>query len=67
MIYILLEFIIFIISKKITKRITEPVKESFKRQKEFIADASHELKTPLSVIIASVEAYEENPQEKKVK
>ncbi len=65
MIYILLEVIIFIISKKITKWITEPVKESFKRQKEFIADASHELKTPLSVIIASVEAYEENPQEKK--
>lgn len=27
-----------------------PVKESWKRQKDFVADASHELRTPLSVI-----------------
>ena len=27
-----------------------PIKESWKRQKDFVADASHELRTPLSVI-----------------
>jgi len=64
-IFILLEAIIYIISHKIAKWITEPVNKSFERQKEFIADASHELKTPLSVIIASAEAYENNPQEKR--
>ena len=47
------EFIIYYISKKITKRITKPAQESFDKQKEFIADASHELKTPLSIIMAS--------------
>ena len=47
------EFIIYYISKKITKRITKPAQESFDKQKEFIADASHELNTPLSIIMAS--------------
>lgn len=38
---------------------------SFLKQKQFIADASHELKTTLSVIIASSEALEDNPLELK--
>ncbi len=65
LIFIFLETIIFIISKLITNWIIKPVKESFAKQKQFIADASHELKTPLSVIVASSEALEENPKEKK--
>ncbi len=64
-IFIVLEVIILLITKKLTKWITDPVNESFIKQKQFIADASHELKTPLSVIIASSEALEDNPKEKK--
>ena len=33
--------------------IISPVKDAWERQKQFIADASHELKTPLTVIIAN--------------
>lgn len=65
LIFILLEVVVFFISKIITEWIIVPVKESFDKQKQFIADASHELKTPLSVIVASSEALEDNPKEKK--
>ena len=57
LIFVLCEIIIFIITYLITKWITDPVNESFEKQKIFVADASHELKTPLSVMIASADAY----------
>ena len=41
----------------LTSWISEPVELSFEKQKQFIADASHELKTPIAVIMASAEAY----------
>ncbi len=64
-IFIVMEFFIFVISRLITKWIIKPVEISFDKQKQFIADASHELKTPLSVIVASSEALEEEPKQKK--
>lgn len=63
--FILLELIIVYVSKKLTQWIIKPVVEAFNKQKQFIADASHELKTPLSVIMASAEALENEPDEKK--
>lgn len=59
------EIFVLLICKLITSWIIKPVKESFEKQKRFIADASHELKTPLSVIVASSELLEKNKDETK--
>ena len=58
LIFSILELLIIIGSKYLTAWLIKPVKESFDKQKQFIADASHELKTPLSVIVASSEAID---------
>ena len=57
--------IIIIISTKITSWIIKPVIETFNKQKQFITDASHELKTPVAVIMANAEALENEPEETK--
>ena len=63
--FIVLELLFIGVAKVISHWISHPVEEAFNKQKDFIADASHELKTPLSVITASAEALENNPKETK--
>lgn len=41
------------------RRMVRPVEEAFTRQKQFVSDASHELKTPLAVISANAEVLEQ--------
>jgi len=55
---IILIVLIFILAKKIASIIVKPVEETFNKQRDFISDASHELKTPLAVISANADVLE---------
>ena len=57
--------IVYIIAKKIAKIIVKPVEEAFEKQKQFISDASHELKTPLAVIEANADVLQDKVGENK--
>lgn len=45
--------IVFVAVFFLSKKILRPVEESYARQKRFVTDAGHELKTPLTVISAN--------------
>lgn len=47
--------ILFFLSQYLAKRIVQPLEESYQKQKQFISDAGHELKTPISVVNANSE------------
>ena len=52
--YVMLFFIIFFVSG----RILRPVAESYEKQRRFITDAGHEIKTPLTIIQADADVME---------
>jgi len=60
---IIMLFVIFIISLHFANRVIMPIAEAWERQKQFVADASHELKTPLSIIHANCDVLLANREE----
>ena len=60
---VILELLIFAVSSIIAEQLVRPVQEAYEQQREFIANASHELKTPIAAIRANFEALdvEEEP------
>lgn len=52
--------ILYVITWLLAKWILGPVERSWEQQRRFIADASHELKTPLSVILANAQILKDD-------
>lgn len=46
---------LFFVAVFLARRIVQPLEESYQKQKQFISDAGHELKTPVSVVSANAE------------
>jgi len=61
LIFIFLGAIILVILGNLimTKKALEPIKIAWKRQKQFVGDASHELRTPISAIKTNMEIISE--------
>lgn len=55
LIYIICILAAFVIARHLSRRAIKPVREAFDKQRQFVADASHELKTPLSTIAANMD------------
>jgi two-component system sensor histidine kinase CiaH len=47
--------LIFLVSRFFANRAIKPIRDAFEKQKQFIADASHEIKTSLAVINTNID------------
>ena len=47
--------VLFFLARYLAGRIVAPLEESYQRQKQFVSDAGHELKTPVAVINANLD------------
>jgi len=46
---------LFFVAVCLANKIVKPLEESYQRQKQFVSDAGHELKTPISIVSANAE------------
>ncbi|WP_339167687.1 HAMP domain-containing sensor histidine kinase [Paenibacillus sp. FSL R5-0341] len=55
--------VIYFLSRYFANRSIAPVREAFEKQKQFIGDASHELKTPLAIINTNADVLLANQED----
>lgn len=61
--FILVEFVLITIAYGLAIYLIKPVEKSIQQQKQFVADASHELKNPLTVINANTQILKRHPED----
>ena len=60
-IYLFCLVLLYIFGQLVSRQIIAPVKQSYEQQKQLVADASHELKTPLAIIGANMYLIKSDP------
>lgn len=64
-VFLLMESVVFGLTMMLTRRAMQPMQISFEKQKQFISDAGHELKTPLTIISANADILQDEIGENK--
>lgn len=59
LVFLVMEGIVLVLTMILTKRAMRPMQATFERQRQFISDAGHELKTPLTIISANVDILQD--------
>lgn len=54
-IFVLSMLVFYFISRRLADRAAKPLEDAMAREKQFITDASHDLKTPLTVILSNMD------------
>lgn len=63
---ILLTVLAFIIGHLLAARPMKHIETMYRKQKQFVSDAAHELRTPLSILLSYAELLEYKPNETKI-
>ncbi len=56
--FIISFLVIFVLIFIVSKRVVKPIADSYDRQKQFVTNASHELKTPLTIMMSDLDIVE---------
>lgn len=63
--FVVMEAVVFVLTMVLTKRAMQPIYDTLNQQRQFISDAGHELKTPITIISANVDILEDEIGENK--
>ena len=56
-------FLLYLSGRRFVLRSTQPLEETYEKQRDFVSAASHELRSPLAVIQANASAIQDAPWE----
>ncbi len=60
--YVAAMVLIYFISRRLSKIAAKPMEDAVEMERQFVADISHDLKTPITVVLANNSILRENPE-----